>query len=98
VIRVWAGTKGTDVADQTYFHKVVDDSTRIADQAAQAGIAIAYEFHGNSLTDTNRGACYLLEQVDHENVGIYWQPPRDSTLQYNQNGIQGLQPWLTRMA
>jgi len=94
VIRVWAGKMGSDVADQGYFDSVVDDSVDIANQAAQAGIAIAYEFHGNTLTDTNDGTCELLARVDHTNIGTYWQPPRDRSVQNNQIGIQMLRPWL----
>ena len=52
-IRVWAGNQGTDYPDTVYHNLVVKDTQRIADLAAEAGIEIAYEFHGNTLTDTN---------------------------------------------
>ena len=51
-IRVWAGKVGSAEADAAYWKAVVADSQRIVDLAATEGIAIAYEFHGNTLTDS----------------------------------------------
>lgn len=94
LIRVWAGIQGTAAADAAYFHRVVEDSRRIAELAAQAGIRIAYEFHADTLTDTNEAACKLLSTVAHENIASYWQPPRYSTVEYNLAGLAAVLPWL----
>jgi sugar phosphate isomerase/epimerase len=94
LIRVWAGTQGTDTADAAYFEQVVEDSRRIADLAAGAGIPIVYEFHRNTLTDTNAAARRLLETVDHPNVRSYWQPPRGYSVAENLAGIDAVLPWL----
>lgn len=94
LIRVWAGIQGTATADAAYFHRVVKDSRRIAELAVQAGIRIAYEFHADTLTDTNEAARTLLSIVAHENIASYWQPPRYSTVEYNLAGIAAVLPWL----
>jgi sugar phosphate isomerase/epimerase len=73
---------------------VIEDSQRIADLAAPVGITIAYEFHSNTLTDTNTAARKLLERVAHPNVRAYWQPPRYSAVDYNLTGIDAVTPWL----
>ncbi|MEZ4684343.1 MAG: TIM barrel protein [Caldilineaceae bacterium] len=93
-IRVWAGRQGSAVADEAYWQAVVEDSQRIADLAAAEEIKIAYEFHRNTLTDTNDSARRLLEAVAHPNVRSYWQPPRYSTVAYNLAGIATVAPWL----
>lgn len=94
LIRVWAGKQGTDSADDAYFQMVVEDTRRIADLAAARSIPIVYEFHRNTLTDTNNAARRLLEAVDHPNVRSYWQPPRGSNLNENLAGLQTIKPWL----
>lgn len=94
LIRVWPGAQGTDTADAAYFDLVVEDSRRIADLAAQAGIPIVYEFHRNTLTDTNAAARRLLERVDHPNVRSYWQPPRGYDVDENLAGLDAVLPWL----
>lgn len=93
-IRVWAGRQGSDSADEAYWQAVIEDSRRIAELAAAAGITIAYEFHAKTLTDTNEAARRLLERVDQPNLRSYWQPPRQSTVAYNLAGIEAVAPWL----
>jgi 3-dehydroshikimate dehydratase len=93
VIRVWAGTRGSAEADQDYWHQVVKDSIRIGDEAEEAGLIVAYEFHGNTLTDTYASTLRLLSSVDHYAVQTYWQPPNLS-IEENVEGLQALLPWL----
>ncbi|MCC9078525.1 sugar phosphate isomerase/epimerase [Litorilinea aerophila] len=93
-IRVWAGRQGTDTADSAYWRLVIEDSLRIAELAAAAGIPIVYEFHRNTLTDTSEAARRLLQEVAHPNVGTYWQPPRGSMVAENLAGLELLAPWL----
>ncbi|MFE4194993.1 sugar phosphate isomerase/epimerase family protein [Paenarthrobacter sp. NPDC056912] len=73
-IRVWAGELGSAAADQDHWDAVVKDTQRIADLAAERGIAIAFEYHGNTLTDSPATTLELLRRVGHSNVGTYWQP------------------------
>ncbi len=93
-IRVWAGKQGSAEADEAYWSAVIEDSGRIADLAARAGTKIAYEFHANTLTDTNESARRLLSEVNHPNIRSYWQPPRYSTVANNLAGIDAVAPWL----
>ncbi len=93
-VRVWAGKQGSEESDAAYRALVVQESQHIADMAAQEDVTIAYEFHGNTLTDTNDSARWLLEAVDRDNVKTYWQPPRGSTMSYNLEGLEAVLPWL----
>lgn len=73
-IRVWAGEQGSAGAGQEHWDAVVKDTQRIADLAAARGVAIAFEYHGNTLTDSPATTLELLNRVNHANVGTYWQP------------------------
>jgi hypothetical protein len=42
-----------------------------------AGVTVAFEFHGGTLTDDPGSTLRLLAEVGHEAVGTYWQPPND---------------------
>ncbi|MDA1193283.1 MAG: TIM barrel protein [Candidatus Poribacteria bacterium] len=94
VIRVWAGRQGSAEADPKYRRRIVGDSRRIADQAESVDIRIAFEYHGNTLTDTNESAQQLLEDVDHANINTFWQPPND---QDDNNCADGLRAVLPRL-
>jgi sugar phosphate isomerase/epimerase len=93
-VRVWAGTRGSADADAAYRAEVVDLSLRIADMAAGECVAVAYEFHAGTLTDTNASARNLLETVAHDNIKSYWQPPRGSEVACNLDGLDAILPWL----
>ena len=42
--------------------------------AAAEGIKIAFEWHKNTLTDTNESAMNLLNLADQDNLYCLWQP------------------------
>ena len=96
-IRVWAGKVGSAEADADYWNGVVADSQRIVDLAATEGIGIAYEFHGNTLTDSAESARRLLEEVNRPNLRSLWQPPKGSTIEQNRGGIDTLAPWISHI-
>jgi len=76
VIRVWAGVEGSARASADTRRRVAADLWRVAELAAQAGVNVATEFHGGTLTDTNESARALLfEEAAHPNLYSYWQPP-----------------------
>lgn len=97
VVRVWAGKQGSAEADADYRHRVVQESVRIAGEAEQAGLTLAYEFHANTLTDTYASAIELLERVDHQAMRTYWQPPQGCSVEENVEGLMALLPWLTNV-
>ncbi len=96
-IRVWAGGKGSADADDEYRGLVVSESQRIADLAAREGITVSYEFHGNTLTDTNESTVKLLEEVANDNVRTYWQPPSKWEVAHCAEGLQAVLLWLTNV-
>ena len=95
-IRVWAG-KSLPSADATDAdrNRLADDLNRIAALAAEAGIAVALEYHANTLTDTLDSALALL--ADAPGVACYWQPPFKSTRDENLAAIDALAPRLSNI-
>lgn len=87
VIRVWAGKQGSTDADKNYWKTVIDDSRRIAKIANVENVKIAYEYHSNTLTDTNKSAKQLLDNVDNENIFSFWQPNINEDFEYNKSGL-----------
>lgn len=73
-IRVWAGRSEADDADDAGWQQVIDQARRIADVAAEKDVVIACEYHGGTLTSSVDGAVRLMEEADHANLRLYWQP------------------------
>jgi sugar phosphate isomerase/epimerase len=96
-IRVWAGALGSDEADVPYRRRVADETRRIADLAATAGLTISFESHGGTLTDTNTSTRQLLAAINHPQVFAFWQPTVGRDVDYCQAGLEGLLPRLTNL-
>lgn len=74
VIRVWAGTLGSEEADESIWELVTHDAERVASMASDSGIRVAIEFHGETLNDTPEGARRLWRTLTHPGVSSLWQP------------------------
>jgi len=96
-IRVWAGGKGSADADEAHWQEIIQLSRCIADMADAAGIDIAYEFHGGTLTDTNETALRLVREVNHPRVKTYWQPATDRSEVVRLEGLRSVLPWLANI-
>ncbi|MEM7739039.1 MAG: TIM barrel protein [Deinococcota bacterium] len=96
-VRVWAGSQGSDQADEKYVQQVIEDATRIAKLAAVYDISVSFEFHRNTLTDTNKAALELLQTCNHDNLYSFWQPPHYTSQTYRAEGLRALLPHLTNV-
>ncbi|OHV37951.1 sugar phosphate isomerase [Parafrankia colletiae] len=72
-IRVWAGTEGSAGAQDR--PSVVAALREAAQFAAGHGLQVALEFHPGTLADTADSTVRLLDEVGHDALSTYWQPP-----------------------
>lgn len=96
-IRIWAGKKASADADAGYRTAVEADALRIADLARAAGVAVCYEFHANSLTDTAASAKALLDATRHPAIFSLWQPPNGQSVEVCMDGLELVLPRLRHM-
>ena len=97
LIRIWAGKKSPAEATAADRKKVVDDSIRIAEIAAKRKVALAFEFHNNTLTETTESAVQLLKEIGSANVRSYWQPHSKDALAGNLLSLDTVLPWLAHV-
>jgi sugar phosphate isomerase/epimerase len=74
-VRVWAGKRGSAQADDDYRRGVAEDALYLAGLAAKAEIFVCYEYHAETLTDTDASALELLRATHHPAIYTLWQPP-----------------------
>lgn len=74
VIRVWAGAAGSADTDEDQRARMTGEAALIGRIAAGLGIRVAFEWHKNTLTDTNASAARLLREANEENLYCLWQP------------------------
>ncbi len=97
VIRVWASRLSPSEATEEFYQKVVNESQAYAELAKKEGIKISYEYHWNTLTETNESAIRLLNLVNHENVITHWQPSKIMNLDERIEGLKQVLPYVTQV-
>jgi sugar phosphate isomerase/epimerase len=93
-IRVWAGQIGSLNASPQHRAVLQGESVRISQQAADVGISVAFEYHANTLTDSNDTARELLSLANQPNLFCYWQPRLGASLTENLASLDSISPWL----
>lgn len=93
-IRVWAGTKGSDVITPDQRQTVIDDAMRIAAMCTDKGVRLVFEYHQGTLTDTDISAAALAEALQHPAIDFGWQARTGVPVSENMEGLAGILPRL----
>ncbi len=83
IIRIWAGKNAPADCDDAYRQLIVENTKYMADKAKEHNIVLGFEYHPWTLTETCDEAFLLIESVGKENVGLYWQPQSNLSLEEN---------------
>lgn len=75
VLRIWAGTEGSELCGEKKRDEWITQLERISSYAEKAGVIVAPEFHINTLTDSLVSLRYLLSALPTQQ--FYWQPRWD---------------------
>jgi len=97
LIRVWAGVKASAATDDVTREAVEADARRIATMASEVGVAVAYEYHANTLTDTAAAAASLMAATAGAGMKSYWQPSSGWTHSEHMAALRDILPHLTNL-
>jgi len=88
LIRIWAGTKPSLEVSDEEARALAREAAVIGEMAEAEGIKIAFEWHKNTLTDTNESATNLLNLADQDNLYCLWQPTVALSMDERCEGLQ----------
>ncbi len=97
LIRVWAGTKGSQDCSEADRAALIEDSLRIADCCAKNDVAIAFEYHIGTLTDTNESTMDLMKATEHPAITFGWQSRTGVEMSYDLAGLEDVLPKLSTL-
>ena len=97
LIRVWASDRSSEKAYDSHWNTLITETQAIADQAVQANVGIAFEYHGNTMNDTPDATRRLIKGVDRPNVWTLWQPDGRSGYQECWQSLRKVRPWLANI-
>ncbi len=97
LIRIWAGKTAPDVAPDSVYQQAALELRRICETAAAYNIAIAFEYHRGTLTQTAESTLRLLRMADCANLFSYWQPNPELSPEENSSELQKVLPYLAKL-
>ncbi|MBE6616392.1 MAG: hypothetical protein E7627_00395 [Ruminococcaceae bacterium] len=97
MIRVWAGKQWSCDATKDERKATTDNLRLVCDVAKPYGITVCPEFHGNTLTDHYDSAIRLYNEVERDNLKLYWQPNQFKDEEYNLASCRAIMPYCTHI-
>ena len=97
VVRVWGGSFNSEDVSIPDWSAAVADAQRICEAAATAGVTIALEWHGKTLTNTLKSTLRFLRDVGRANLMTYWQPRTGDAIEKNLAELEQILPWLANV-
>lgn len=94
VIRIWSGSKCASEASREYYCRAVRETQELCDMASDYHIAIAFEYHDGTLSDTGDNALKIAEEIGRKNFGLYFQYDSHVTFDENINSLNKMLPFL----
>jgi len=94
VIRIWAGGKSPCECDEEYKNQIIENTIFMAEEAEKYNIKLGFEYHGYTLTETAESAVEVIKSIDRKNVGLYWQPDREISVEENLKNRNLVLPYL----
>lgn len=96
-VRIWAGNRDAEEVDDAQRALIINDVARIADLAAQAGVAVGFEYHPGTLTNSPQSTDCLMREIPHAAVRFYWQTPFGRSPQYCLDSLRRVLPRLAHL-
>lgn len=96
-IRIWAGVKGSSLVEPVERAALVSEARLIASLAKDAGLTMSFEYHPNTLTDDCDSAAKLIEEIDADNVRLYWQPDQKHDADFNTAALRKVLPFVSNV-
>lgn len=96
-IRIWAGQKGSADITAEERANVVRELQDACDVAKASGLTVSLECHNWTLTDDCDSSLRLLEEVDRDNLKLYWQPNQFRDNAYNLETLKRQLPYITNV-
>jgi 3-dehydroshikimate dehydratase len=96
-IRVWAGANSSADLSEAERGLITADLCRITALAAESGIAVATEYHAQTLTDTPESVARLLRETAHTGLQTLWQPAIAALPQSHLASLEAVLPRLLNL-
>lgn len=96
-VRIWAYNKAPEEASAEEYDFCVTQAREISDIAKGYGITVCFEYHRGTLTLSAASAVKLINDIDRNNMRLYWQPNPDITHEENCKELLQVLPYVVNI-
>ncbi len=96
-LRLWTGSKNSEEVSASERSALTAELQVCADMAAICEKRIAFEYHSGTLTNTAASAVQLIQEIDRENVDLYWQPNQYLSFTENLQALNTVLPYVSNV-
>jgi sugar phosphate isomerase/epimerase len=89
IIRIWAGNKNSEELSADEWSRIVSDARQYCALAESAGVLLAMEMHGNTLTNRSSAMLELIRQVNRPSLRANFQILNDTEDAYERAAQAG---------
>lgn len=83
ILRLWCGGKNYELFTEDEKKDLFAECRKLAQVAEKEQVMLCMECHNNTFTNVKEGALELMEAVNSEAFGMYWQPNQNRTPEEN---------------
>jgi len=96
-VRIWGYNKGSAAIDADTYRALVAEAKDVGKRARALGVKVAFECHGDTITDEYHAAQKFLCDVDCPEIMTYWQPNNQYDVAYNKEAANALRSKLVNV-
>lgn len=97
MLRIWPPDQKKPDYHSARYKEYVVSCRRVADRAKQYHKLICFECHQGILTDNYQTTLKFIEDIDRENIKMYWQPNQFKSFAYNLEAARELRHLVTNI-
>ncbi len=94
IIRIWAGKYSASKISIPQYNLYIEEAKTIANVCLKNNITLAFEYHRDTLTDIKESALNLINDINKENVKLYWQPNPELSIEEKISEIRLLSDYI----
>ena len=96
-LRIWGYNKDCEAVSDDEYEKCISQAKRISKIAQKHGFVVCFEYHRGTLTRKAEFAKKLIEDINCENIRLYWQPNPEISADENRRELSIVLPYVVNI-
>lgn len=96
-VRIWAYNKNPSDITAEEYENCIQQALELSEIAQKYSLTVCFEYHRGTLTLNAQSAVKLINDIDKNNIRLYWQPNPDISHIENQRELLTVLPYVVNI-